>query len=103
MYASNKLPYNIAFGAFSLSHVRVVSAEVETTTPVAPLVPPVTVSPTVNVPVGIITTNCVAEVIELIVVLSALVPPVIVSPETKVPLTLLTVSVNLLSAKLIGL
>ena len=92
----------MALGAFSLTHVKVVSAEVDTTTPVAPLVPPVTVSPTVNVPVGIIITNSVAEVIELIVVLSALVPPVIVSLLTKVPLTLLTVRLNLLSAKLTG-
>ena len=60
--------------------------------------PPVTVSPTVNVPVGIITTNSVAEVIELIVVLSALVPPVKVSLLTKFPHTSQTVSVNLSSA-----
>ena len=84
----------MALGAFSLTHVKVVSAEVDTTVPVAPLVPPVIVSPTVNVPVGIVTTNSVTEVIVLIVVLSPLVPPVIVSFRAKVPDTLLTVRVN---------
>ena len=97
------LPYKRAFGAFSLNQVNVVSAEVDTTIPVAPLVPPVTVSPTVKSPVGRVITSSVAEVREFIVVLYPLVPPVIVSLELKVPVTLFTVKVTLLFVRLIGL
>ena len=75
----------MAFGAFSLNQVRVVSADVSTTIPVAPLVPPVTVSPTVKSPVGRVITKTVGEVIVFIVVVSPLVPPVIVSFPEKPP------------------
>ena len=79
------------------------SADVDTTIPVAPLVPPVTVSPTVKSPIGTVTTKTVADVTVLIVVLSPLVPPVIVSLAAKVPVTLLTVKLTLLDVRLSGL
>ena len=70
------------------------SAEVETTVPVAPLVPPVTVSPTVKSVLGIIILKVVVVATLAIVVFAPLVPPVIVSQSTKVPVTLLTVNKN---------
>jgi hypothetical protein len=81
-------------GALRLKNVVVESDDVETTVPVAPLVPPVTVSPTVKSVLGIMMLKVVEVTIEAIVVVAPLVPPVMVSPATKVPLTLLTVNKN---------
>ena len=93
----------MALGALTLKYVVVLSAEVETTVPVAPLVPPVTVSPTVKSVLG----RTILEVVEVkassMVVVAPLVPPVNVSLSTKVPLTLLTVKTTVDAVRLAGL
>ena len=69
---------------------------------VAPLVPPVIVSPTVNDPEGMGTSIVVDEGLLVIVVDSPLVLPVIVSPTEKLALDV-TVNVKVLAVRLVGL
>jgi hypothetical protein len=65
---------------------------VEVVVVVAPLVPPVIVSPDVNVPEGTVIVTEVESGFVIIEAVAPLVPPVIVSPMVKLPLAL-TVSV----------
>ena len=102
VYASDKHPYNKVILPSSLKKEVVTSSPIADKTPVAPLLDPVMVSPTVNDPLGIGTLKTVDEFTLVTVVDCPLVDPVIVSEVVNVPDTLVIVRRKVLLVMLVG-
>tara|TARA_R110002072_G_scaffold62090_1_gene155708 strand:+ start:283 stop:621 length:339 start_codon:yes stop_codon:yes gene_type:complete len=103
VYASERHPYNKVIRPSSLSQEVVASSPITDKTPVAPLLEPVKVSPTVKDPLGIFTVIVVEEGTTVTSEDWPLLEPEIVSEVVKVPDTLVMVNVNVLTVKLAGL